>query len=830
MREKKLKNVLTSVVLVTISSVLLYFNYQTIDDLIGWNNVSELRNTQIIEKFALDSLNKWEVSLPLYYVFEYYLPKQIPRYEWLNYFVACTFIIGTMGTLYYTLKISNKYSFILFITVLIAWTLSLNVENIIGTARNGAFLILFMPIAITGYCIQTFSSFQRKSLLIWSTLTVILILLLVYFGQIDHANIVSVIINPFYFYLTLSIGFIFLLSNTVFEFLVQTISSSTSAKGISYWKKIVVVFLIYLSNVVILYAQEAKFIEVQQRVFTPITLVVISLLINIWSLKSWKNNTKLLFWSTLMIMATLQIYMTLYVHEAFQEFIAEYITIAYMLVPTAYLIYLLLNFYPIINQGLPVHKVIHKPVNVSWLLPQVGAGFAIIFFLSFKNGYSVNQIIATKNSLMADFYLEKKEENIAETFLKTSIAYDLYNHRANYVLGGLADKYGDKSASIYYYKKAIQKYHTAHSYIALAQVLENENLFFDALFDLSKGNTFNTTSNQLATYQAKLYDKINNQDSTYIYLQKASKICSSCEIEQMNDVSFWVKNGTEKKKKNLIKDIRNLDLSKSHPNLSAITVLSGSIHTKENDFILKSEVLSVLDFAILFNRISNRNDLYKLSPEKMKSIVENPLNEQFASELMFIEAINLYKYGKKTDAISKLVQLNTLAKEKTNIHGNVAFGLLFEEAAFEVIKEKLGTYIPEEKQKWLIEPAIVEVFRKKNKEKYENLKNIHERKEINIDSLYQQAPYNTDWIIYLVNKSEKEYGKERAYRFLVSTLENNPHESLLWKLYVEKSIEMNLLTYAEDGIYELEKLGAETDFVKETKKTIKFIKESNTFK
>jgi hypothetical protein len=298
----------------------------------------------------------------------------------------------------------------------------------------------------------------------------------------------------------------------------------------------------------------------------------------------------------------------------------------------------------------------------------------------------------------------------------------------------------------------------------------------------------------------------------------------------MNDVSFWVKNGTEKKKKNLAKDISDLNYSKSHPNLSAIAVLSGGIHVKENDFVLKDEIVSVLDFAVLFNRISNRDDLYKLSPERMKNIVENPLNEQFASELMFIEAVNLYKNGKKADGISKLIQLNTLAKEKTNIHGNVAFGLLLEEAAIDEIKEKLGTYITQEKQKWLSDPATVEASKKRNKEKYEELKNVYAAKEKNIDSLYQQAPYNTDWIMYLMNKSEKENGKESAYRFLVKTLEINPHRSQLWKVYVEKSIEMNLLSYATDGIHELEKLGVEATFIKESEKTIKSMKESSTFK
>jgi hypothetical protein len=171
-----------------------------------------------------------------------------------------------------------------------------------------------------------------------------------------------------------------------------------------------------------------------------------------------------------------------------------------------------------------------------------------------------------------------------------------------------------------------------------------------------------------------------------------------------------------------------------------------------------------------------------------------------------------------------------LAKEKTNIHGNVAFGLLLEEAAIDEIKEKLGTYITQEKQKWLSDPATVEASKKRNKEKYEELKNVYAAKEKNIDSLYQQAPYNTDWIMYLMNKSEKENGKESAYRFLVKTLEINPHRSQLWKVYVEKSIEMNLLSYATDGIHELEKLGVEATFIKESEKTIKSMKESSTFK
>lgn len=824
------KKVSLVVVLVIISGLLLYVDYKTIDDLIGWNIISELKEKQYIKRFTLDNLNKWEVSLPVYYVYEYYLPKQIPNNHWLSCFTACTLIVGTMGILYYCLKISNKYSFILFVSLLVSWAISLEIENFVGTSRNGAFLLLFIPVAILGYSIQTIRAFEQYSKWIWLLLTTVIISFLIYFGETNRANYLSVIINPFYFYLILSSAFLFFLSNSIFEQLIKVISVSTSIKGVNYWNKILMVFLIYLLNVIILYAQEIKWIDVQQEFFTPIVLVVVSLLIGISNHEVWKNDTKLLFWSSLLVMAILHIYMSMNVHEAYKEFINEFITISYTILPTAYLIHLLINFSPVIKAGLPVHKVINKPVNVSWILPQVGAGFLILFFLSFKNGYTVNQIIATKNNLIADYYLEKKEDNIAETYLKKSTAYDLYNHRANFILGGLSEKYGDKSASIYYYEKSVAKYNTSHGYIALAQVLEGENLFFDALFDVAKGAIMNKNSTQLATYQAKLYDKINNQDSTYIYLKRANDNCSSCEVEKMNYVGFWVKNGTKKKINKLVNENNNLIYPKNHPNSSAIIVLSGNINKNEEDILLKSETLSVLDFAILFNRISNLADKSKLNPEMMKKIVENPLNEQFASELMFIEAINLYKNGRKSDGISKLIQLSAISKEKRNIYGNVAFGLLLEQGALEVAKEKLGTYIPKEKQKWLLKQTTIEAFRRRSKENYEALKKANTTIRKSVDSLYQYAPYNTEWIKYLLSKLEKENGEEAAYRFLVNTLENNPHEKQLWKIYIEKSIKMNLLSYAEDGIRELEKLKAEEGFIKKAEDEIKSKRETNTFK
>ena len=820
------KYLVKGIFILVISCVVVYFNESTLDNRIGWDIVSELKTTSKIQPFKLDDIHKIDVSLPVYYVNEYYNPQKITGNNFVTSFVAILLLLGVLGILYATLHYRSKYAFYVYISTLSFWTVSMRLENIFETAQSGSFLLLFIPLAFIGYLIHSFPKFEAISRQIWLIIALLLVIGYLVLAKINESNLTSIIANGFYFYVFLVLIFLFLIANVIFSYFIKIISSTSIEKGKSYWPKIFLIFGIYFVNVFILYAQEIKLIEVQQQIFTPIVLFVISCIIATLQSNQWQRNTQIAFWSGIAVAYSLTFYADFLIHDGYREFIREFITISYLLVPLAFLIFLLANFYSLIQQGLPIHKVWEKPIHLKWILPQIAAIFGILFFLSFKNGYSINQLIATQQNLLADYHLEKKEESIAESYLKKSVSFDLYNFKANYTLATLAKKYGDNASTLFYLQNALKKNNSAHAFIALTQTYENENLFFDALFNLQNGIVKNPNSHQISTYLANLYQKSNNRDSSFLYRTKALESCKTCAVEQMNELAFWIENGKKEKINSLAKQLEKEVKEMNHPNLSAIHVLSDAKMATERATNKPKEVMNVLDFAVVFNRIANRKDTYKIETALMKKMLENQLNEQFSAELLFLEAMNTYKNGKKTEGIAQLLQLNSVAEDEKNLFGPVALGLLLEEAAFENYKVNSGEIKAIGGAKWQNSPEMLRAFREKQKKRAENLIKTTSINENQLDSLYQLAPYNPTWIIHLIDKTKAKFGQDTAYRLLVAALEDNPYESDLWKKYVEKSIEMNLLAYAEDGIQALQKLGKEEVFQKESGQKIKKKKEN----
>ena len=99
---------------------------------------------------------------------------------------------------------------------------------------------------------------------------------------------------------------------------------------------------------------------------------------------------------------------------------------------------------------------------------------------------------------------------------------------------------GDGPTAAYYFKLANQKNPTEFSYAALSRHFEQEDLYFDALFNLREGLSKFPESPYLLTNMAFLLQKAGATDSVFYYLSEASDHCRDCVTENTNISQFEI--------------------------------------------------------------------------------------------------------------------------------------------------------------------------------------------------------------------------------------------------------------------------------------------------
>ncbi|MCD8540548.1 MAG: hypothetical protein LRY55_12875, partial [Leadbetterella sp.] len=221
------------------------------------------------------------------------------------------------------------------------------------------------------------------------------------------------------------------------------------------------------------------------------------------------------------------------------ELLEDFISIAFLSVGFSFFIHVILNFWPMIKAGLPFHRVIYKPPYSRFLLARIAAVFVIFFLFSMKNRFSYFQLRSGLSNAIGDFYLEEGDFKSAEAYYKTGANYDLNNLRSNLSLASMAEQAGDRLSATYFYQQAGAKTPNTVSMIGKSRNLEQQDMFFDAVFVLKEGIREFPDDHRLYTNLARLQAKAGMTDSVLLSLDRALRLCKNCGPENVNFLAFW---------------------------------------------------------------------------------------------------------------------------------------------------------------------------------------------------------------------------------------------------------------------------------------------------
>lgn len=778
------------------------------ENIFAWDIITELKEKAVQTPALYFDKFSFSATTPLWYVTESYAPSPL-KVNGVAYALLLGGILAGVSLILAGLSRLRGAWFLAGALLLGGVLSSFRLESIFLVNRNWPFLVAF---ALAGGAYFLTNVYARK-LDIMKTSLIWLAVWLVFLAGVKGLSVIN---EPFLSVsafgvtaaLVIAFIFIFLVSHEILAAL-YTLVSQHSEKGKNSLPQVLVVTAVFLVNAVLIYLENARRIDKSGFVIPPLLLYIFSLIAGLWGFRSlsgqrgWFSFQGVGAWIYLgMALVTTAITGMAYAtaNTPLTELLEDYISIAFLSVGLCFFVHVALNFWPMIKAGMPFHKVIYKPPFSPLLLARVGAVFVMFFLFSLKNQFSWFQLRSGISNAIGDFYLEEGDLKSAEAYYKSAANYDLNNVRSNLSLASIAAQAGDRLSATYFYQQAGARTPNTVSLIGKSRSLEQQDMFFDAVFILKEGIRQFPDDHRLYTNLARLQARAGMTDSVLLNLDRALQLCKNCGPENVNFLAFWIDNGRPEKLAEM-RDLAGRPEGYSFlANCAAIDRLTGAETVLEKFGVAPDSSLDMGRAAYLLNAMSNastRNEA-KIDAASLLAFQKNPLNDPLYEQLSWAYAHQKFYRENKTEGIRQLVSLAESSSKLAPLYNqNLGLWLMREGAYSEALKrlEKAGDTAS---VRLLSGADLKAQMNEQLKAQANDL--ARELTLENREELLKKAPLNPWFLVKVADLLSKNGKGLEAYNTLFYALEFLPDSPVLLSAYIRKALDLSMTEYAEDAL------------------------------
>ncbi|AEI49631.1 hypothetical protein [Runella slithyformis] len=599
--------------------------------------------------------------------------------------------------------------------------------------------------------------------------------------------------------LLVSIGFIGWLSIEIIAGFVYVTTHPRTGFGKNSLLNFLFITGLYLFSVLLLYLKITRQTESNFLYLSPFVLYTISVILGIWSLAK-RTETSLPFreaavwlYVGLGLVTTGVMAFALYTdNNPLIEVFEDAIIYSQLAVGTVFSGYIGLNFWPLFKQGKAVYKVMYKPIRILqsqvWLI----GGMGVVTLVSLNRFHSLDQARAGHYNALGDLHMVTREYVLAEQYYQLALDLDFQNHKSGFSLASLALQQGDRLSAGAYFQQALHKDPTPQAYAGLSQVLLNENLFFDAVFNLRKGLNVFSNNGELQNNLGYLYTRTTIADSAYYYFELSRQHAVDAAVPETNLLAFWGKSLTALDSSNALsglgltkadfKETKLMQSSRSslshEANRIALAQLTGEKTAVEKiDLSLSGDsALSVNNFGYLYNAGQYTQDT-TLAP-LFRQLIATGKNGNFYHELQLAHAAA--EYPRDKIAAFDILASQTVADTSQKV------ALARQTLQFWLLKEG----IQEGNAAW--KTAITS--------------------EADVVTALRRAPLNAAILQKATNFFNQRNQPKIAYRYLLNALRFRRDSPELQKMYILQCLHLHLTEFAEDGLRDLFSLTTPTDY------------------
>ncbi|MFN3403669.1 MAG: hypothetical protein ACK40G_06195 [Cytophagaceae bacterium] len=650
----------------------------------------------------ISHLLKIQVDTENYLIKESFFGSEIQVRPIFSYIFLITVVIAVIAgiTIITYLDLSwyaiSMLGFILFIT-------NIRTETLYAFNNHKPVLLLvalltYLP---ASYYFQAFNKSIPLNirLTVFTTITIVLCFLI---------HFCSAVQNPFLYLANYNIAFpmaltVLMLIIIGYEFINGFLFLTTASKNISSQsglRNFVIISFLYIGNLLLLLLKKMNTIDWDILYLDAHWLMVFSIIIGIWGVKSRRENydayfpfypvSGILYLCMSIIALSITSYAFLTANDPLKESIEYAIIYTHLIISFGYLVYVIVNFFHLFNKH-RIFEIVNRPILVPFFMFRGVTIVAVIALFLYANKFPYYLGLAGYFNSVGDIYNYENDLLTAKEYYKKGVQYEYQNHRSNYSVASISEKNKNFNEAIEYYTRANRKRPMEHAFVNLSRIYLGEDMYFPAMFMLKDGLKHFPESPILHNNLGLLYLQKNISDSAYHHLNLA-EIHSGSEkrIAILNTIAFLLNKGLSNEADSIAKEYK-FDYPGFLTNKIASENFNGNIFEGTFDrSLIADSSLSLQEFSLFYNYCLNKiktGDTF--IPDAINALINHPSHAEDVPNLQYLLA--LYKYYNNQQAEARKTMDVLIGSDESSIPPARTAGLwMFEQGLYKLSEEYLG--------------------------------------------------------------------------------------------------------------------------------------------
>ena len=210
-------------------------------------------------------------------------------------------------------------------------------------------------------------------------------------------------------------------------------------------------------------------------------------------------------------------------NQAGEELIKHLILYSQLGFSLFFFIYVAINFFPLMNQGKPVHSVIYKPFVLPYYHLRIGGTIAFLVITTYLEAIIAFQASSLTNNIVGDYYFQTNQKLEASILYENSWDRYRYNPKAKNLTALLLFELNQPSLAKEHLEESFDLAPQVDNILLLSERLQRENKPLEAVFYLENGLKFFPTNPYLTQNLALLYTLLKKEKEAIALLADLPK-------------------------------------------------------------------------------------------------------------------------------------------------------------------------------------------------------------------------------------------------------------------------------------------------------------------